>query len=648
MAKNKILAWICEQKSNAFLWTPIFLAFGIALYFTLFNEPNLWVLVTSLICGITAITQFKRLPILGLFGFFIFGFGYAGIYTHIKTVPELKHDTHGIEISGTIINSERIGEKIRMTMHTENFGNVRISTTTELNPKIGDTVSGDGGLFKPKPMDMPHSFDFARNLYFNNISATGYINDIKIMYTADPAAYTIREYINNTANSYLTDTLVLGYKNTLPAHHMEIWRTTGMAHIWSISGYHITLVGGWLFIIFYMIFRSIPYIVRRIPARVPATICSWVGLCGYVLLSGANIATLRAFIMATLIMVAFILGRQALSLRMASFAFVILALINPHYIMTAGFQLSFAAIFGIIWLWQNAKPNLPQNKLLKYIYTAVLTAFVASIFTAPFTIMNFGTFPIYGVLGNLIFLPLFSFILMPLVFIGTIGALFGIHTPLNFAHIIYNKLFDIAKQIMTLPLSTLEFKHIPNIVMIMFIIALSCLIFIRNIDTYKKLITRHMNFVLFSVFTLCGIIIWFATPKPVFYIAHDHKLIGAVIDGKLKFNKSHDSGNYFAFDTWKRSNSESKNTENERLTKESGVYTISYNFGKIVYLPNFVSISKNISELCQDNDVKYIVSYFDINSENCGNKIMHGGGIIYKSGHITFTPFNRWWHSRHE
>ena len=644
-----MLAWLHAQKLNDFLWAPIFLGFGIALYFTLFNEPSIWVLIAAVLIGIGAITQFKRLPILGLLGFFIFGFGYAGIYTHMKTVPGLKHDIHGIEISGTVKNLERVGEKLRLTINTENFGTVRVSTTSELNPNIGDTISGNGGLFKPKPGDMPHSFDFAKNMYFNNLSATGYLNDIKIVYTSDSNVYSPRTYIHNIANSKLSDTLVLGYKNALPDNHMDIWRKTGMAHIWSISGYHMTLVGGWLFIIFYMIFRSIPHLVRRIPARIPALGCSWVGLLGYVLVSGANIATLRSFIMATLLMAAFILGRHALSLRMATFAFLIIALINPHYIMTAGFQLSFAAIFGIVWLWQNFEPKLPKSKPLKYLYTAVLTAFIASVFTAPFIIMHFGTFPVYGILGNLIFLPLFSFILMPLVFIGTITALIGLHIPIIFAHNIYDKIFNIAEYISNLPIATIQFGQIPNLTVIMFIFGLGCLILIRDIDSFKKFMARHTNFVLCGICIFVGIIIWISTPRPIYYIAHDHKLIGAVMNnGKLKFNKSRDSGNYFAFDTWKQSNGELTGTPNERITKESGVYIVSYDFGKIVYLPNFVSLSKNISALCDDKDIKYIVSFFDIDSEKCGNKIIRGGGVIYKSGHISYTPFNRWWHNRPE
>ena len=136
----------------------------------------------------------------------------------------------------------------------------------------------------------------------------------------------------------------------MPHEHRQVWATNGVAHIWSISGYHITLVMGWLFVLFYLIFRMYPKLVRRVPARIPAIICAWGGLIGYVILSGGGIATLRAFLMATLVMLAFVFGRNVISLRMASIAFIVLFTINPHFITHAGFQLSFAAVFGILWL----------------------------------------------------------------------------------------------------------------------------------------------------------------------------------------------------------------------------------------------------------------------------------------------------------
>ncbi len=640
--------FLSNQHQNVFLWSPILLAFGIALYFSISTEPSILTVILSFIIGICGIVALRRFPIIALLMCIATGFGYAGIYTHMKNVPQISHDIHGIEITGTVTEIENTSDKTRIYLNTEKYGTVRVSGASTDNIKIGDIISGNGGLFKPKPADIPNGFDFARHSYFNNITAIGYIKDIKIIYTPEYAVYSLRTKIKNAAKSFLTDTLLLGYKNSLPNAHRAIWNTNGIAHMWSISGYHMTLISGWLFIIFYIIFRCIPKLVRRVPARIPATICSWVGLIGYLFISGCGVATLRAFFMATLVMLAILVGRDVISLRMASLAFIVLIIINPYYVMTAGFQLSFAAIFGILWIWNEVKPAMPSNRILKYIYAASITALVAGIFTAPFVLMHFNELPIYGILGNLIFVPLFSFILMPCVIAGTICALFGFYAPISFSHRIYDILFSIATHIGNIPYSQISIGNISNTSIVFIIAGLCCLIFIRNIDTFRNILARHINIVFCSIFISIGITICILTPRPIFYISNDHKLIGAVINNKLKFNKTHDSGNYFAFDTWKKTNGEQPGTENIRLTKESGVYTISMPKWKILYIQNFVPLSKNINSICQDHNIKFIASYFDINSKTCSNKIIHGGAVIYKSGRIVHIPSNRLWHNLHE
>lgn len=640
--------WLKAQKSNTILWTPLFLAFGMALYFTMYSEPKIASLVTSLAIGIIGLIVLRKFPIAILISCFVIGFGYAGLFTHCKSNNILKHDIHNIEISGIVTNIESAESKTRIFLTSPEFGNIRVSTTDTQNINIGDTISGKGGLFKPHAADMPGGFDFARWAYFNNLNSTGYINDIKIIYTPESGVYNKRTKIKEIANSFLTNSLVLGYKHDIPQDNREIWTQNGMAHMWSISGYHLTLIAGWLFIIFYFLFRLCPYVVRRVPARIPALICSWIGILGYLFLSGCGVATLRAFIMTTLVMIAFIIGRNAISLRIASIAFIVLALINPYYVISAGFQLSFAAIFGIIWLWSKPDIPTPHNKILKYAYTAVLTALVATIFTTPFILGHFGTVPLYGILGNLVFLPLFSFILMPVVFIGTVCALCGLHTPITFAHYIYDNMLALARHISNLPLAEITVGNISNTAIILFILGLASLIFIRNLDNFKHIITRHLNIVFACIFISAGILVCAFTPHPLFYISNDHKLIGAVTDGKLQFNKSRDSGNYFAFDTWKKSNGEKIGTENKRLAKESGVYMISTPRWNLIYIQNFVPLSENIISACNDPEITYIASYFDINSEKCAAKIIHGGAVIYESGKIEYTPSNRIWHNRRE
>lgn len=638
-----------NQYKNLFLWCPILVSFGAGLYFSLNNEPNIWTIILSFIFGVISLVGIKKYPVLCLLSFFTLGFGYAGIYAHSKNVPFLEHDSHGIEITGKIYNLDYTDEKLRIYLDTENYGLIRISTDTDTSYNIGDIISGTGGLFQPKPSDIPDGFDFARWLYFDGISATGYIRDIKTLYTTDSGVYNMRNRIRNTTKSFLTDSLILGYKNTMPIEQRKIWATNGVAHLWSISGYHTTLIMGWLFVVFYFIFRLCPKLVRRIPARIPAIICAWLGLIGYVFISGGGVATLRAFLMATLVMLAFVFGRNVISLRMATIAFLVLFTINPHFVMHAGFQLSFAAIFGILWLWQTLNPKLPTNKVLKYIWAAVLTALVASIFTLPFIMAHFGTIQIYGILGNLVFLPVFSFILMPIVIVGTILATIGFFGPLHFVHTIYDYLLKIATNIANIPMSEINVGAISNTAVIFMILGLGAIILIVNNDKFRYVIFRHINLVFGGTFILIGTIMVMFTPRPVFYISNNHKLVAAVINGKLQFNKSHDNSNYFAFDTWKKSNGENANTKNTRLAKESGVYKISLPKFSVAYIQNFVPLANNISALCKDTNIKYIISYFDIKSNSdCAHKIIYGGGVIYNSGRFIPISSHRLWHNRHE
>lgn len=131
------------------------------------------------------------------------------------------------------------------------------------------------------------------------------------------------------------------------------------------------------------------------------------------------------------------------------------------------------------------------------------------------------------------------------------------------------------------------------------------------------------------------------TPRPMFYATHDNELVAFVRDdGKLEFNKSRASNHYFAFDTWKQINGEDPNTPNPRRKHDKGVYR----YGDIVYIQKFVPLMNNISAMCADDSVRYIVSYFDIRSNSCAHKILGGGFVIYPGGRVKYIQKNRRWH----
>jgi hypothetical protein len=191
-----------------------------------------------------------------------------------------------------------------------------------------------------------------------------------------------------------------------------------------------------------------------------------------------------------------------------------------------------------------------------------------------------------------------------------------------------------ANKISLLPFATVQIPHVSGTALALMIIGFLCLMFIN----YKR-----VNYILFAVFAALGITVVATKPRPIFYTTYDNELVGFVSNGKLEFNKAKASNHYFAFDSWKQLNYEKPDTPNTRYKCDKGVCK----FGDIVYIQRYVPLSRNIVNLCRDNNTKYIVSYFKIDAPKCNAKILRGGFVIYKSGKIVYTPTNRWWHTAH-
>ena len=645
-----------NQYKNLFLWVPFILAFGAGLYFSLGNEPNIsYPIFITILLGF-CIYKFKNVFFRAIL-LFAFGFFYSMSFTHMINTPQIHNSFGEISISGKITNID-YGEKsthvylsvplnqIDSSFTEDKFANIRISLTGDKynGININDNISGHATLFHPTAKYVPDSFDFARWAYFNKLSAIGFMKDISLIKDKS-SDKNIRTYIHNRSNSVLTDSLLLGYKKIIPEKESNIWKSVGLGHVWSISVFHMSLVSGWLFILFYLIFRSIPYITKRTAAKYPALICSWVGLLFYLCISGISVATIRAFLMLTFIFIAIIFNRNILSLRNAAIVFLILFLINPFFVMNAGFQLSFTAVFGLLWFYQNhsyIKRNL-LHKIFHFIYSSLITALVATIFTLPFIIAHFGYIPIYSLLGNIIILPIFSFAIMPLIMIGTIFAIFGNHILINFANDVYVFALDIAENITKLPYANIFMPHISNEVLILSVVGLLCIILFVKSDT-KNFFIRNINYFIGFIFIITSVIVCIKTPKPLFYSTGDNLLVGFVYDNHLKFNRTKSSNHYFAFNAWREFNHEEKSDVNDRQKCTKGLCIYETPNWKLAYLENFTSTMNNIENLCKDKTINYVITPFEIHATKCNAKILKDGLIIYPSGKITKILNHRPWH----
>ena len=640
------------QYKNLFLWSPFVMAFGAALYFSCGTEPNFHfpILITILLGAI--IYKNKNVFIRAI-AIFLFGFFYAMSFTHIIDTPQIRDSFGTIPISGTITDIDYTTDKTRLIIKTateqlkpesnHKYTNIRISISRDNQSiNIGDTINGNARIFHPSSKYTPATFDFARWAYFSKISATGFFEDFHI--TSTDSTPKLRNFIHQKSNSFLTDSLVLGYKKTIPESESNIWKSVGIGHVWSISGFHMTLVGGWLFAVFYLIFRLFPKITRRVPAKYPALICAWVGLLFYLCISGISVATTRAFLMTTVIFAAVILGRGVLSLRNAALAFLIIFLINPFAVMNAGFQLSFAAIFGLLWFFKGEEyiKRTFIRRILHILYLSLMTAIIATLFTMPFIISHFGYIPIYGLIGNIILLPIFSVVIMPLVIIGTICALFNYHFLLNLSHDIYQFALSVATHITNLPHASIQMPPVSNFVLMLCTIGLICLILIVKTDS-KNYFLKNINYFACGICIAVAIVINISTPRPLFYASDDHELVAFNIDNKLEFNHAKMAKHYFAFSSWYEFNNEEKPDKNKRYKCDHGFCRYNSKNWNLVYMQNFTAILNTIDDVCHDESVDYIVATFEIEAPNCHAKILTDGLMIYPNGHITKIINQRPW-----
>ncbi|MCL2749378.1 MAG: ComEC family competence protein, partial [Alphaproteobacteria bacterium] len=565
---------------------------GIAIYFALPFEP---VLACPILISILCATNFfiwRKHNIAPIAFAFLFGFFYTAAYTRLIDIPRVSRPWRDIEISGTIKNIDYTPDKVRAfikTVGTEKLPSmmIRVSLPNDIAaPGIGSEIIAVATIFPPGAAAAPGGFDFAEWSYFNGLSATGYLTKLEI--TKEETANNIsalRNELHKKMDSKLFDSLVLGYKRTMTESEYSAWKAAGIAHVFSISGFHITLVGGWLFAFFYFFFRSMPAITRKFPARYPAMVFAWFGLLGYLFISGAEVATQRAFLTTSLVFIAFIAGRTVFSMRNAAVVFTALLLTNPHYLGEAGFQLSFSAIFGMIWFFGNYeyKKLTFWKRMQRNIYSILMITIVASIFTAPFIAYHFNDAQIYSLIGNLICIPIFSLLIMPLTLTGMTGL----------AQQVYNYTFKIAEWISGLPYANFQTPVMPGIALVLMTVALLCLMLIKNM---KLKITTTTVCILLAV-----LVIWIK-PKPVFYATADHEVIAVVIDNELHFNRNKASGNFFAFDTWKVSNFEPKGTPNKRIKCEKGLCLIKTENWSLAYTQKFMPLLNNMDKLCAEND----------------------------------------------
>jgi len=470
-------AWFSEaarhNEGRLFLWLPVAMAAGIGVYFSLPREPGYGAgIFILLLGGICAHRLFRAgptaLPV--LLGMVLLGFGAAKIQVALFTGPSIAATTDVLRVSGLVEEIVRgPGRKMKVLLRLASVSELdldqvprklRITSPAQRELRIGDFVEGDARLFPLLSPIMPGGYDFARSQWIEGIGGTG---DATAPWTnrddrrrgvwlaakrhVEGLRRAMAERIHSAIpgkTGLLAVALITGERASLPQETQISLQASGLAHIVSISGLHMSLVAGGFFWILRSLLALSPDLVLRAPIKKWSAGGALAAGFAYLAISGGEVPTQRSYIMVAIMFASIMADRPALSLRNVALAALIVLLLDPAAVLQPGVQMSFLAVTGLISFFES-RPRREDGLLnrlagqgwimvlakraLHTLFALATTTVIASICTGPAAAYHFNRIAPYGLIGNLLALPVISAIVMPAALIGTLLMLLGLEQP---------------------------------------------------------------------------------------------------------------------------------------------------------------------------------------------------------------------------
>jgi competence protein ComEC len=228
--------------------------------------------------------------------------------------------------------------------------------------------------------------------------------------------------------------LMVGERGAIPDDVRAAMQQSGLAHLLAISGLHLGLVAGFVFFAVRVVLAAWPSVVLRYPVKKWAAVAALSMTAVYLALAGATVPTQRAFIMTGLILLAVIIDRRGISMRLVAWAAAVILLIRPEALLSVSFQMSFAAVVALIAAYEVVGDKFRRSlgdrglrqRLTVYLASILLTTLIASLATAPFAVFHFNQFASYSVVANLAAIPIAAFWVMPLIVVSFVLMPFGL------------------------------------------------------------------------------------------------------------------------------------------------------------------------------------------------------------------------------
>jgi ComEC/Rec2-related protein len=460
-----------EEHGTRFLFLPVFAGAGAITYFSLPFEPR-W---QPLLAGLTVLVCLRILARRRQIAAHALTFAIAVLAGALAAKTETIRSA--TPMLGADITTRVTGRIVAMEQNIEGGWRVTLDVLSTAQPKlryapqrirvtardlpaaadIGSGLSGFARLRAQSGPVRPGNYDFAFHAYFNGIGANGFFFGTPKSVTVPPPQgfqsglslwiTALRQDIAMAIMSNLggeegaiAAALITGQRDAISEETNEALRLSGLAHILSISGLHMALAGGLVMLVVRAAAALFPAFAMRHPIKKYAAGAALGASAFYLMLSGADVAAQRSFVMLAVMLIAVMMDRSAITMRNLTLAALVTIVFMPHELLGPSFQMSFSATAALIaafaW-WTDRKRNEDETAqpfaargFLTRIVTSVgataATSAIAGTASGIFALYHFNNTAPLGLLGNVLALPVISVSVMPSAVLSLLAMPFGL------------------------------------------------------------------------------------------------------------------------------------------------------------------------------------------------------------------------------
>ncbi len=473
-----VSASIMEERryGHGFLFVPVAIGLGSAIWFLSPAVASLWVLVLASVALALAalIIRHGRMRVVLTFACLVFGgLALAGIETwrHSTVILDSPVTT---DVEGVVERSEAAGPgRLRYIIAVQQTKNpmlrrppLRVSLLARAQHQPfenGAAISGRARLSPPSGPALPGLYDFSFSAYFDGIGAVGYFYRApQQARNSEMAAnwpelalrwiFELRKQIGNRIRDTapgdagaFAAAIVTDERRAISDETVEALRISGLAHIVAISGLNMALAAGIFFVGLRSIFALVPSVAQAWPVKKIAAGGALAMVTAYYLISGFGVSAQRAYIMMAVMLVAVLLDRPSISLRNVALSALIILVWTPSEILGPSFQMSFAATVALVAgyaAWskraeaESREPFPIRHPVVTWAASGwrlvagiIATSLIGSLATTMFSVEHFHRIATYGLAANLAAMPIISFLVMPMGLAAMLLMPFGLDEP---------------------------------------------------------------------------------------------------------------------------------------------------------------------------------------------------------------------------